>query len=115
MDPDRGTTKPYSSWLFIGPFEPFTATDHRTDPSFVPEDSTPKPASIENVTDFESGLGIDHACIVLPSVYGTNNSILIHALRQFNGSYRGVAVIDPNSITDTTLAMFQEAGVRGRK
>jgi len=52
---------------------------------------------------------------VLPSIYGTNNSILIDALRQFNGSYRGVAVIDPDNITNTTLDTFQEAGVRGCK
>lgn len=97
------------------PFGLFTAIDNGTDPSFVTEDYTPKPASIANATDFESSLGIDHACIVLPSVYGTNNSILVDALRKFNGSYRGVAVIDPDNITNTTLAMFQEAGVRGCK
>lgn len=86
------------------------------DPSnHLDPDYTPKAASIANATDFETSLGIDHACIVLPSVYGTNNSILIDALRKFNGSYRGVAVIDPDDITNATLAMFQEAGVRGCK
>lgn len=78
-------------------------------------DYTPKAATVANATDFETSLGIDHACIVLPSIYGTNNSILIDALRQFNGSYRGVAVIDPDNITNETLAMFQDAGVRGCK
>lgn len=78
-------------------------------------DYTPKAASVVNATDFETSLGIDHACIVLPSVYGTNNSILVDALRQFHGSYRGVAVIDPDSIANATLAVFQEAGVRGCK
>ncbi|KAH8770855.1 amidohydrolase family protein [Diaporthe sp. PMI_573] len=90
---------------------------HIIDPENFPldpdRDYTPKAASIANATDFETSLGIDHACIVLPSIYGTNNSILVDALRQFNGSYRGVAVIDPDNITNTTLDTFQEAGVRG--
>ncbi|KAL1872987.1 hypothetical protein Daus18300_004128 [Diaporthe australafricana] len=78
------------------------------DVNMKPVDYTPKAASIANATDFETSLGVDHACIVLPSVYGTNNSILLDALHQFNGSYRGVAVIDPDSITNTTLDVFQE-------
>ncbi|KAJ0122213.1 hypothetical protein J7T55_002725 [Diaporthe amygdali] len=76
-------------------------------------DYTPKPASIANATAFEVSLGVDHACIVLPSVYGTNNSVLVDALRKLNGTYRGVAVIDPDDITNTTLEVFHEAGVRG--
>lgn len=78
-------------------------------------DYTPKPASIANATAFEASLGVDHACIVLPSVYGTNNSVLVDALRKLNGTYRGVAVIDPDEITNTTLEVFHEAGVRGCK
>ncbi|KAG8159661.1 hypothetical protein KVR01_010298 [Diaporthe batatas] len=92
---------------------------HIIDPERFPldpdRDYTPKAASVANASSFETSLGIDHACIVLPSVYGTDNSILIDALRQFNGSYRGVAVIDPDNITYHDLAVLHEAGVRGMR
>jgi predicted TIM-barrel fold metal-dependent hydrolase len=51
--------------------------------------------------------------IVLPNVYGTNNSVLLDALKSFNGSARGVCVINPDVVTNATLAEFHAAGVRG--
>jgi len=57
--------------------------------------------------------GISHPVVVLPSVYGTNNSVLLDALRPFDGSARGVCVVDPDNISNATLDQFHAAGVRG--
>lgn len=46
-------------------------------------------------------------------MYGTDNAVLLDALDKFNGTARGVCVIDPDSIDNHTLAQFHAAGVRG--
>ncbi|GFN19527.1 amidohydrolase family protein [Aspergillus tubingensis] len=77
-------------------------------------DYTPKAATREQALAFERSVGIQHAVIVLPSVYGTNNSVLIDALRSTNGTYRGVCVLDLSAkIDNNTLQTFHDAGVRG--
>ncbi|KAL2837139.1 hypothetical protein BJX68DRAFT_259678 [Aspergillus pseudodeflectus] len=78
-------------------------------------DYTPKTASRQQAAAFESSIGVEHAVVVLPSVYGSNNTILLDALRYFNGSYRGVCVLD-DTLAETdnkTLQTFHDAGVRG--
>ncbi|MEI8034033.1 MAG: amidohydrolase family protein [Betaproteobacteria bacterium] len=57
-------------------------------------------------------LGIDRAVLVQPSVYGTDNTVLLHALAQAGRSFRGVAVVD-NTISAIELAQLHEAGIRG--
>ncbi|KAI1865930.1 uncharacterized protein JN550_008188 [Neoarthrinium moseri] len=74
---------------------------------------TPKAATRYNASDFEVSRGIAHAVIVLPSVYGINNSILLDALDYFKGTYRGVCVVDPGSVSNETLSLYHEKGVRG--
>jgi predicted TIM-barrel fold metal-dependent hydrolase len=76
-------------------------------------DYTPKPATREDASAFLSHHGITRSVIVLPSVYGIDNRVLIDALEYIHGSARGVAVIDPDNITDDTLEEFHQAGVRG--
>lgn len=76
-------------------------------------DYTPKAATVKNATEFQQRHGISHSVIVLPSVYNTNNSVLLDALKSFNGSARGVCVVDPDEVTTATLAQFHAAGVRG--
>lgn len=58
-------------------------------------------------------MGIKHFVIVLPSIYGIDNRVLLDALAYFNGSARGVCVVDPNTITSSTLVRYHAAGVRG--
>ncbi|KAI1387028.1 uncharacterized protein F4822DRAFT_431896 [Hypoxylon trugodes] len=90
---------------------------HIIDPDRFPldpdRDYTPKPATVDNCTEFQESRGIKHAVVVLPSVYGTNNSVLLDALRHFQGQYRGVAVVDTENITTAELDELHEAGVRG--
>ncbi len=56
--------------------------------------------------------GIGQLVLVQPSVYGTDNSVLLRALRAGAGRHRGVAVVDP-SVSDAELDHLHAAGVRG--
>jgi predicted TIM-barrel fold metal-dependent hydrolase len=57
-------------------------------------------------------LGVGHYVLVQPSVYGTDNRLMLEALRASGGRHRGVAVIDPHT-SDDHLDAMHEAGVRG--
>ncbi|GAB3078638.1 amidohydrolase family protein [Bordetella muralis] len=59
-----------------------------------------------------SSLGITHAVIVQPSVYGTDNTCMLDGLRDLDGAGRGVAVLD-DSASDALLRDFHSSGVRG--
>lgn len=57
-------------------------------------------------------LGVERAVLVQPSVYGTDNSCTLDAIRQLGARARGVAVID-QSTSAATLDDMAKAGVRG--
>jgi predicted TIM-barrel fold metal-dependent hydrolase len=59
-------------------------------------------------------LGVGHYVLVQPSVYGTDNRVMLEALRTSGGRHRGVAVIDPH-VSDGELDAMHEAGVRGAR
>lgn len=56
--------------------------------------------------------GIDRLVLVQPSVYGTDNSLLLDALATSRGRHRGVIVVDAD-VSDAELRLAHEAGVRG--
>jgi predicted TIM-barrel fold metal-dependent hydrolase len=56
--------------------------------------------------------GIGHLVLVQPSVYGTDNRVLLEALKDGGGRHRGVAVVE-SGITDEELDALHTAGVRG--
>lgn len=56
--------------------------------------------------------GISHGVLVQPSFLGTDNTLLLAALRAHPGRLRGVVVVDPG-IAPTQLAEFAGAGVVG--
>lgn len=56
--------------------------------------------------------GIGHLVLVQPSVYGTDNAVMLRALAAAPGRHRGVAVVDAG-ITDRELDRLHGAGVRG--
>ncbi|HSV51932.1 MAG TPA: amidohydrolase family protein [Burkholderiaceae bacterium] len=56
--------------------------------------------------------GIGHLVLVQPSVYGTDNQVLLGALAQRPGRHRGVVVVDTD-VTDAALGEMQALGVRG--
>jgi predicted TIM-barrel fold metal-dependent hydrolase len=57
-------------------------------------------------------IGCERAVLVQPSVYGTDNSAMLDALRSGVFPFRGVAVVDEH-VTDRELRDMHEAGVRG--
>jgi 2-pyrone-4,6-dicarboxylate lactonase len=67
------------------------------------------------LTDYQkmlATLGVERAVLVQPSVYGTDNTVMLEAMRAAGNAFRGVAVVEDN-ISDAELAKFNAAGVRG--
>lgn len=57
-------------------------------------------------------LGVQRAALVQGSIYGSDNTVLLEALKAGRGRYRGVAVVEPG-VSDRELRALHEAGVRG--
>ena len=80
---------------------------------FTPNRSyTPPEANIPAYQRMLSALGFEHAVIVQPSVYGTDNSCTRDAVIASKGKWRGVAVVEPDA-SDSLLRQLHEAGFRG--
>jgi hypothetical protein len=73
----------------------------------------PKQATLDQALAFESNLGIDHVCIIGASVFGTDNTYLVDTLRRLKGKGRGIAYINPASITEAELDDLHSVSVRG--
>jgi predicted TIM-barrel fold metal-dependent hydrolase len=56
--------------------------------------------------------GVHHLVLVQPSVYGTDNQLLLDALRITPGRHRGVVVVD-DDVDDAQLDAMHMSGVRG--
>ncbi|MES2510047.1 MAG: amidohydrolase family protein [Pseudomonadota bacterium] len=56
--------------------------------------------------------GVERLVLVQPSVYGTDNTVLLDALKAGQGRHRGVVVLDA-AISDAALADMHALGVRG--
>ncbi|UUX96996.1 amidohydrolase [Aquabacterium sp. J223] len=56
--------------------------------------------------------GVRHLVLVQPSVYGSDNTLLLDALATEPGRHRGVVVVD-DTVTDAELDAMHAAGVRG--
>ena len=56
--------------------------------------------------------GVGHLVLVQPSVYGSDNSLMLQALAAGQGRHCGVAVVEA-SISDSELDRLHAAGVRG--
>jgi 2-pyrone-4,6-dicarboxylate lactonase len=73
---------------------------------------TPAQVPIEAYVALMDRLGIAHAVLVQPSIYGTDNRAMVDALSRYPERFRGVAVVDPG-IADRELTALHDAGVRG--
>jgi 2-pyrone-4,6-dicarboxylate lactonase len=74
---------------------------------------TPGPADCAALTAHLAGLGLSRCVVVQPSVYGTDNRCLLAALEALGSEVaRGVAVVDPGTVTDAELEQLHRAGVR---
>ncbi|MBA2961921.1 MULTISPECIES: amidohydrolase family protein [Ramlibacter] len=75
---------------------------------------TPAAATVEDLQALHARMGMARTVLVQPSVYGTDNSCLLAALHQLGlGRARGIAVVDPATVSDLELWDLHEAGVRG--
>ena len=73
---------------------------------------TPPDCLINDYRPMLDVLGVNRAVLVQPSVYGTDNSAMLDAMKTDPQRLRGVAVVDP-TIDDAELKTLDEAGVRG--
>lgn len=70
--------------------------------------------SLQHALNFESTINLSNIVLVQPSIYGTDNSCLLDALRSLGPRRgRGVVGIDPETIDLATLQQWHELGVRG--
>jgi len=87
------------------------------DPSQYPMDSerhyTPRGASIEQLLAHQQALDFERVVIVQPSAYGINNRCMLNAIEQLGTIARGVAVINPDTVTDEELVRMHQIGIRG--
>ena len=56
--------------------------------------------------------GVGHLVLVQPSVYGSDNTVMLQALARRPGRHRGIAVVD-SDVGDAALAEMHALGVRG--
>lgn len=74
---------------------------------------TPPDAPLSAYRHLLETLGVERAVLVQPSVYGTDNTVMLDAMAQLGpGRCRAVAVVD-DDISDAALARLNDAGVRG--
>jgi predicted TIM-barrel fold metal-dependent hydrolase len=73
---------------------------------------TPEPASVEELRMLHRTLHITRVVVINPSVYGTDNSCTLDAVKQLGLTARAIAVIDDQT-PETTLDEMDRAGVRG--
>ncbi len=69
-------------------------------------------ASIESYIGMLDAQGMDRGVLVQVSVHGTDNRLMLEALRAHPERLRGVAVVDAN-VSDHELQTLHDAGVRG--
>jgi 2-pyrone-4,6-dicarboxylate lactonase len=110
-NPDPGTPShatPPEAWdchaHIFGPVEQYPLTPNRS--------YTPPEANLAAYRRMLAALGIAHAVIVQPSVYGTDNRCTGDAVVAAGGTWRGVAVVDP-SVSEQELERLHAAGFRG--
>ena len=72
----------------------------------------PRHSPLAAIEQLARAHGIGHLVLVQPSVYGTDNTVMLQALEAAPGRHRGVAVVDAD-VTDRELDRLHHAGVRG--
>jgi predicted TIM-barrel fold metal-dependent hydrolase len=73
---------------------------------------TPPDAPLARFKELQRTLGLERAVLVNASCHGSDNRVILDAIAQSRGSYRGVANVDA-SITDQELEQLHAGGVRG--
>lgn len=103
MQQDKGTVAPYAGW---------DSHLHVFDARPVQGHYQPPVCTLAHWEEAALPLGLRHAVLVQPSVYGSDNSLLLEALRASGGAHRGVVVLGGDE-DEAALAAMHAAGVRG--
>ena len=73
---------------------------------------TPPDAPLSRFKALQSILGLERAVLVNASCHGTDNTVIVDAIAQSGGKYRGVANAD-DSFTEADYHKLHDAGFRG--
>jgi 2-pyrone-4,6-dicarboxylate lactonase len=73
---------------------------------------TPPDCLLPDYLKMLATLGVERAVLVQPSVYGTDNTVMLEAIQAAGNRFRGVAVV-AEDIADSGLKRLDAAGVRG--
>jgi predicted TIM-barrel fold metal-dependent hydrolase len=80
---------------------------------YAPDRSyTPPDAPLERFVELQKTLGLTRAVLVNASCHGVDNTVILDAIAQSGGRYRGVANVDL-SFTDRDFETLHEGGIRG--
>src|SRR5580700_10944428 len=89
---------------------------HTFDPQHFPYSPsrpyTPEPVSVEELQALHHALRIGRVTVVQTTVYGTDNTGVLAAMKDLGARSRGVAVIDLKT-PDSALDEMDRAGIRG--
>jgi 2-pyrone-4,6-dicarboxylate lactonase len=87
-----------------GPIERYPYSERRV--------YTPPDALLPAYRHLLETLGVERAVLVQPSVYGSDNTVMLNAMAQLGAHCRGVAVVE-DDVSDAELKRLHDAGVRG--
>jgi predicted TIM-barrel fold metal-dependent hydrolase len=73
---------------------------------------TPPDCLLPDYLKMLATLGVERAVLVQPSVYGTDNTVMLEAMKAAGNRFRGVAVVT-EGISDADLKKLDAVGVRG--
>jgi len=89
---------------------------HTFDPAHFPYSParpyTPEPVSVDELRSLHKALHMTRVIVVQTTVYGTDNSGALDAMKQLGARARGVAVIDQKT-PESALDEMDRAGIRG--
>ena len=69
-------------------------------------------APLSMFRDLHAKIGCDRAVVVNATIHGTDNRVVVDAIAQSGGNYKGIANV-ADSITDQELEALNKAGLRG--
>lgn len=89
---------------------------HVFDAAIPPKDGHYQPdhRPLAEIEQSASANGVGHLVLVQPSVYGTDNALILAALRKEAGRHRAVVVL-ADDVADSELDAMHAAGVRGAR
>ena len=87
--------------------------DPATHPQVADRTYTAGAAPLDALLSVANPKGVTRFVVVQPSFYGTDNSVTLEAITALGGNGRGVAVIDPATVTSGQLAALAAGGIAG--